>query len=218
MPHRHAVITGRVLAITALALTAVLAVARAGTAAATTACQPQPLPPDMLNALERDLHLTKEEVQTRLCNETRLAAVEERLRKVLGNRFGGSWLSGKVAETLVVATVDPADLSEIAAAGAQGKVVSRSLAELEAILREVDAALPRGPGMWSVHYIDLENNVIVVLTADPSATEEALRVAGVDLAVVKVVESNEQPQPVSALPDPAVVKVVEHSTERPRVP
>ena len=71
--------------------------------------------------------------QARLLNEIRLAPIEASLRRRLGEHFAGAWLCRPLAQTLVVATVDPADTSLIASLGAQPPVVSRSLADLERV-------------------------------------------------------------------------------------
>ncbi|WP_326826168.1 S1 family peptidase [Streptosporangium sp. NBC_01756] len=152
----------------------------------------------MLEAFQRDLRLTREQAQDRLLNESRLMPVEAQLRRRLGADFGGSWLSGSRAQTLVVATVDPADLPLIATMGAQGELVSRSLAQLDATLAEVDAALSaHDSGL--VRYIDVKINKIVVLSDTPAATEDVMDAAGVDPVAVRVVLSAERPQPLSDL-------------------
>ena len=96
----------------------------------------------MIEALQRDLDLTREQAQARLLNEARLAPVEAQLRSRLGARFGGSWFTGTIAQTLVVATTGPADLPQIIAAGAQAEVVTRSYAELDTAMNNLDEKLP----------------------------------------------------------------------------
>ena len=194
MLRRRTATTGCVLAITALSLTAVPAVAdrqRAGTPAAPPVWQP---PPGMIQALQRDLGLSKEQAEARLLNEIRLAPIETRLRRMLGDRFGGSWLSGTTAQTLVVATTSAADIPRILAAGAQPEIVTRSLAQLIPIKQKLDEALPAHPRAGSVRYIDVKNNKVVVLSAAPQETEEIIQTVGVDKAVVSVVPSFELPR------------------------
>ncbi|WP_326826166.1 S1 family peptidase [Streptosporangium sp. NBC_01756] len=198
MPRRHTATTGCVLAITALVSTAVPAVAqplKAAVAAAPAALKP---PPGMLEALQRDLHLTKEQAQTRLLNEIRLTPVEAQLRSGLGDEFGGSWFAGDLAQTLVVATTDQDNISQIVAAGARGEVVSRSLAQLDAIIDEVDAALSaHDSGL--VRYVDVKTNKVVILSDAPATTEDVIQAADVDPVAVRVVSSIERPQPLSDL-------------------
>ena len=96
----------------------------------------------MIAAFQRDLGITGEQAQARLLNEARLAPIEAQLRSRLGDRFGGSWFTGTIAQTLVVATTDPADLPQIIAAGAQGEVVKRSYAELDTAMNNLDGSCP----------------------------------------------------------------------------
>ncbi|GAA3508488.1 hypothetical protein FHR32_002333 [Streptosporangium album] len=197
MPRRYTAVMGCVLAIAALTAAAAPAAAyslTADTAAAVAARKP---PPGMVEALQRDLNLSKEQAQTRLLNEIRLAGVEAQLREKLGGRFGGSWFVGTVAQTLVVATTDPADLPQIIATGARGEVVKRPLTELNEALETVNTSLPATGG--KVRYIDVKNNRIVILTADPLATEDLIEASGVNTTLVQAVQSTEQPRLLSDL-------------------
>ncbi|WP_371783404.1 S1 family peptidase [Streptosporangium subroseum] len=194
MSRRHAVTAGCVLAITALGLMVVPAVAGRRTADALVVPSVWQPPPGMIDALRRDLGLSNAQAEARLLNETRLAPIEEKLRGRLGDRFGGSWLMGTTAQTLVVATTSAADIPQIIAEGAQPEVVSRSLSQLIPIKRRLDEALPVHPRGGSVRYIDVKNNKIVVLSAAPAETAEIIKTVGVDTAAVSVVPSVEQPR------------------------
>ncbi|WP_329427922.1 S1 family peptidase [Streptosporangium sp. NBC_01495] len=194
MPRRHAAITGCVLAIAALTATTVPAAARPLTAGAEVVVKP---PPGMLTALQRDLHLTAEQAQARLLNESRLAPVEAELRTKLGDRFGGSWFTGTIAQTLVVTTTDPADLPQIIAEGAQGEVVTRSLPDLHKALAITNTSLSSAEG--KVRFIDVKNNRVVVLTTDALATEDEIEASGVSGRVVQAVQSGETPRLLSDL-------------------
>ncbi|WP_218158972.1 S1 family peptidase, partial [Streptosporangium canum] len=152
----------------------------------------------MLEALQRDLGLTREQAQTRLLNEARLRPVEAKLRRRLGSRFGGSWYAGSIAQSLVVATTDSADIPQVLAAGGRGEVVSRSLAELDTIVEQVDAALSTHPN-GRVRYVDVKTNKVVILSDAPSATRDVIEAAGVNPVAVRVVPSDEQPRPLSDL-------------------
>ncbi|GAA3508491.1 hypothetical protein FHR32_002334 [Streptosporangium album] len=198
MPRRYTAVMGCVLAIAALTAAAAPAAAyslTADTAAAVAARKP---PPGMVEALQRDLHLSKEQAQTRLLDEIRLTGVEAQLRRRLGDRFGGSWFVGTVAQTLVVATTDPADVPRIVAAGARGEVVSRSLAQLNATLDKVDAILSaHSNGL--VRYVNVRTNKVIVLSDAPAATEAVIEASDVDMVAVRVLSSIERPQPLSDL-------------------
>ncbi|WP_329086759.1 MULTISPECIES: S1 family peptidase [unclassified Streptosporangium] len=195
MPRRHAAITGCVLAIAALTVTAVPAVARPLTAGAEVVVKP---PPGMLAALQRDLHLTAEQAQARLLNEVRLAPVAAQLREELGEDFGGSWLTGDLAQTLVVATTDKDHTPQIVAGGARAEVVTRSLEQLNTALDKVDTALSDHLG-GPVRYVDVRSNKVVVLSNVPSTTQNVIQASDVDPVTVRVVSSIEQPQLLSDL-------------------
>ncbi|MET8340026.1 S1 family peptidase, partial [Streptosporangium canum] len=89
MSRRHAITTGCVLAITAL--TAAPVVAQPRTAETPAAVAVRRSPPGMIEALQRDLGLTREQAEERLANEARLAPIEAQVREQLGDRFGGAW-------------------------------------------------------------------------------------------------------------------------------
>ncbi|WP_329084990.1 MULTISPECIES: S1 family peptidase [unclassified Streptosporangium] len=181
--------------ITVLSLTAHPAVAdRRPSDTPATPPGSQPPPPGMIQALRRDLGLSQEQAEARLLNEVRLAPIEARLRGELGNRFAGSWLSGTIAQTLVVATTSAADIPSILAAGARPEVVVRSLAQLTPIKQKLDQALPARPRAGNVRYIDVRNNIVVVLSAAPKQAETIIDAVGVDKASVSVVPSSEPPR------------------------
>ncbi|MFI6511055.1 alpha-lytic protease prodomain-containing protein [Streptosporangium sp. NPDC050855] len=155
------------------------------------------VPPDMLAALQRDLGLSREQVYERLLNEIALSSVEARLREELGTRFAGSWFSGLLSQTLVVATVSAADVPRITAAGARPTVVRWSLAQLIPIRKRIDAVLSAHPAGASVRYIDVRLNRVVVLSQRPTTTERIIKSIGVNSAAVVVLPSTEQPGPAS---------------------
>ena len=122
MSRRHAVTPGCVLAITALTLTAVPAAAERPTAqtpGAPAAEFVRKPPPGMVEALQRDLHLTGSRPRPACSTRPAWPRSRRNLRRRLGDRFGGAWFAGTIAQTLVVATTDPADAPQIVAAGAR---------------------------------------------------------------------------------------------------
>ncbi|AWS47238.1 alpha-lytic protease prodomain-containing protein [Streptosporangium sp. 'caverna'] len=197
MSRRHAATAGRVLAVAALVLVTI-PIARSEAVAARLALSVWKPPPGMLAALQRDLHITVEQAQARLLNEARFAPIEAHLRRRLGDRFAGSWLIGSTSQILVVATTDSADLPQITATGARGEVVGRSLARLDATLKEVDAALATHPN-GRVRLVDVRTNKVIVLSDAAPATEDFLEAAGVDLVAVRVLPFAERPRPLSDL-------------------
>ncbi|MFC4586354.1 S1 family peptidase [Sphaerisporangium corydalis] len=198
MSHRHAT-TGCVLMITAVALSAVPAGADGRGAGLRATVPPPPPPPGMLEALQRDLGLSMKQAQARLINEVRLTPMEARFRRELGDRFGGAWLRGTTAQTLVVATTSPADIPRIIAAGAQAEVVTKSLDQLTKIKHKLDQALPVKPPVASVRYVDAKTNKVVILAQKPEAVDTLIEGTGVDKSAVVVLPSTEQPRPLDDL-------------------
>ncbi|GAA3036414.1 S1 family peptidase [Streptosporangium longisporum] len=205
MSRSRTVTTGYVLAIVTLIATAVPAAAPpratdapppAPSPGASPSVPPGKSPPTMFEALQRDLRLSAEQVRTRLSNEVRLAPVEERLRKSLGDRFGGSWFIGVTARKLVVATTNAADIPLIIAAGAQAEVVATPLTRLQAVKRRLDQTLPARSAGGRVRYVDVRSNKVVVLSGRAAMTENVIKGIGVDTAEVRVVASAETPRPL----------------------
>ncbi|MCW2877070.1 MAG: streptogrisin [Sphaerisporangium sp.] len=191
MLRRRTVTAGCALAISVLTIMAAPAVADRAPAAA-TAAQPAPT---MIDAMSRDLGITREQAESRLLNESRFNGVEANVRGRLGGTFAGSWLSGPTSGTLTVATTDASTASSITASGAQAKVVGRSLASLDAAKAALDkAAATQAPKSTPVWYVDVQSNSVVVQTSQPAEAEAFITASGVDKAAVKVEQSNEQPQ------------------------
>ncbi|ATO14388.1 serine protease [Micromonospora sp. WMMA2032] len=153
--------------------------------------------PEVLDALGRDLSLTRDQAVRRLRTERWAAGTVTRLRTELGADYGGSWLSADGA-TLTVAVADPAAEARVTAAGAVPKRVARGVAELDAVKTRLDAAgADAGPDIagW---YVDVASNSVVVL-ARPGAEAAGRRLAaagGADGATVRVRTADEAPRPL----------------------
>lgn len=166
------------IAVGALVLTATPAVAK---------------PPEgMIGALQRDLGITKEQAVNRLANEARAGRTTPSLQKKLGDRYAGAWHEGPEA-ALVVATVDAADTRTIASAGAQTRVVTRSLAQLTAVKDGLDRSTP--PASVHAWAIAPQDNAVIVRAADPQEAHTWVAASGVDAAAVKIEQSADQPKP-----------------------
>ncbi|GAA4192740.1 hypothetical protein GCM10022252_34610 [Streptosporangium oxazolinicum] len=159
-------------------------------------------PPGVIEALQRDLGLTREQAEARMLNEARLAPIEARLREELGDRFGGSWFIGTIAQTLMIATTSATDVPRIVSAGARAKVVRASLATLKALKQKLDETLPPHPVAGGVRYVDVRSNKVVILSRYATATRNIVKSTGVDMSMVVVVASKEDPRPWD-LPAPA---------------
>ncbi|SDR05952.1 S1 family peptidase [Thermostaphylospora chromogena] len=152
-------------------------------------------PQGMLQALQRDLGLTAEQVTTRLANEHRARQIEPKLRDKLKDRFGGSWVTD--SGDLVVATTDRSATADITAAGAEAKVVQRPLTELDAVKEAIDKAAQRAPDTAvPVWYVDVKTNAVVIRATDPAAADRLLTASGADRSAVRVETTTEQPTPL----------------------
>ncbi|MFV0126734.1 alpha-lytic protease prodomain-containing protein [Streptomyces sp. HMX112] len=207
MLHRHATAACAVLA----AVGALVLTGPAGPAGASAAEPPPPSTgpsaaemlgadrpsPELLLAMQRDLGLTRSQAEKRLVNEAEAGALAGRLQNTLGRNFAGAWVSGTLAATLTVATVDPADVPVIKAGGAQAEVVRYGLAELEVAKAALDRAAGRTPtAEVPVWYVDVRTNTVTLEAAQRPAADALLTAAGVDRALVRVTTSAERPRPL----------------------
>lgn len=143
--------------------------------------------PHLLNALQRDLGLDAQQANQRLVNEAEAGARAGRLRLALGERFAGAWVSGTTSEQLTVATTGTGDVAAIEAQGAKARVVERTLAELRADKRKLDAAATGADTADTpVWYVDVTKNRIMLEAADQAAGTAFVKAAGLEGADVGV--------------------------------
>ncbi|TDC82274.1 S1 family peptidase [Micromonospora sp. KC606] len=153
--------------------------------------------PEVVDAMSRDLRLSRDQAVRRLTAERQAASALNRLRTSLGADYGGAWLSAD-GSTLTVAVADPAQAAKVKAAGAVPKQVRRAVSELDTVKSRLDSvgrtATPEIAG-W---YVDVATNSVVVL-AQPGAEARARRWAtnsGASADAVRVATSREQPRPL----------------------
>ncbi|MEW2305576.1 S1 family peptidase [Streptomyces sp. NPDC006655] len=204
MLRRHKAVAAGSLAIAALVATVApagastneTAIARAMTAHQEVAA---PVPAALLPALRRDLGLTPQAAATRLAGEARAAATQEALKRALGNRWAGAWLSDSDT-SLTVATTDPAAARTIVARGGRARVVRNSLAALDRAKATLDkaarTATPKNTPLW---YVDQAANTVVVQSTDTNRTKDFLARSGVDHVLVRVVRVSDAPRPLADL-------------------
>ncbi|TDQ00992.1 S1 family peptidase [Labedaea rhizosphaerae] len=128
-------------------------------------------------AMQRDLHLTATQVNTRLAQEATAAQQEKTARDALGAAYAGSWFDAASGH-LVVASTDKAKAAGLA--DVKTVTVRHSAAELNAVKSRIDAlagkAAPAGVTGW---HVDSRTNSVVV-TVNTKA-----RTAAVDSFVAK---------------------------------
>ncbi|MFI7636860.1 S1 family peptidase [Nonomuraea sp. NPDC049400] len=151
-------------------------------------------PPSVIDALERDLGLSEQQVLARLANEERAAATDAKLTAQLGAAYGGSWLNDD-ASKLLVATTDAGTTATIESHGAQPVVVARSLAQLNGIMQQVDQAPRRAKAAAALWYVDVKTNTVAIQAPTVEAAEALATAAGVDRNAVSVSATAERPTP-----------------------
>jgi streptogrisin D len=118
-----------------------------------------------IDAVSRDLHVTRTEAVRRLTVQEGLASLSARLERSLGARMAGSridWASGR----LVVDVADPAAASQALAAGAQARVISADVKRLDAAKARLDRA-GGAPGLaWATD--TATNSLVVSVPVDAS--------------------------------------------------
>ncbi|ETK33614.1 S1 family peptidase [Microbispora sp. ATCC PTA-5024] len=191
MLHRRTVIAGCALTVTALAMAATPAMAAPAPAGFSASSAVKP-PPAMLEAMQRDLGISAAQAEARIANESRASATEAVVQASLGDAFAGTWVTGPTSAVQIVATTDSTKAGAILAAGAQPRIVGRSLAALTAAKDALDKVSP--PASVSAWYVDVPSNSVVVQSSQPAEAEAFVRASGADPAAVRVVQSSEQPQ------------------------
>jgi streptogrisin C len=204
MVHRHAV-TGRRAALTALCALVTTGIPSAVAAEPSPPAGPLPsaaqtLGADrpsalVLRALQRDLGLTPAQASLRLVNEAEAGTRAGRLRNALGNRFAGAWLRGTTSQELVVATTSATDVPAIKAQGAQAAVVKKTLRDLGAAKKKLDAAAARvstrDTPLW---YVDIPANRVAVEARSKAAAAAFVKAAGLDAKSVGVKVTANRPR------------------------
>ncbi|MER6672840.1 S1 family peptidase [Streptomyces sp. NPDC000983] len=154
--------------------------------------------PGLVEAMQRDLGLTKVEAQERLSAEQDATAVEQRVKRLAGGSYAGSWFDADTGR-LTVATTDASLAGELRAAGADVRRAVHSAARLDATKKQLDkAGAPEGVAAWRVDH--KANRVVVDVVAnqrtdnDVTAFVERARKAG----PVEIREVNAAPETFAA--------------------
>ncbi|MFF9282995.1 S1 family peptidase [Streptomyces griseosporeus] len=155
---RHTRSRGAAALLLALGAGAAALVPTAQAATATGAGAPE-MSPGLVQAMQRDLHLTKPEAEHRLAQERLATAVDRRARSIAGRSYAGSWFDARTGR-LTVASTDPSLTGRLRAAGADVRPAAYSAARLDAVKKQLDqAGAPGGVAAWRV---DPKVNRVVV--------------------------------------------------------
>ncbi|MFF7147665.1 S1 family peptidase [Streptomyces jietaisiensis] len=130
--------------------------AHAGTRASAAA-------PALVDALQRDLHLTKAQATDRLAAETSARTVEKAARKAAGSSYGGSWFDA-ARGTLVVGLADDSHRAAVEATGARVTRVAHTERTLDATMTKLNAMdAPGGVAGW---HVDPKSSTVTVTVVD----------------------------------------------------
>ncbi|KAA5829523.1 S1 family peptidase [Saccharopolyspora hirsuta] len=174
----------------------------AGTVAALTmpATATETAPPEtpvvtQLDAMQRDLGLTREQALQRLDQEAEATRAEQALRQTLGSSYGGAYFDPQLGK-LVVLVTDEARFDEVRAAGAVPKKADFTLEQLNGVIEGLNARSASAPKSISGWYAKASENSVVVTTRPGSEAQAAqfVQAAGVLTEAVRVVESLENPR------------------------
>ena len=128
---------------------------------------------EMMAAMQRDLGLSEAQVRQRLAVASQTPAVEARLREALKDAFAGAWLSPGGTH-LVVGITDRSLEALVRQAGAEPRVVTWSLAQLEEAKAALDRDARRATQDIQAWYVDpATNSVVVVAKASTLAESQA---------------------------------------------
>lgn len=134
-----------------------------------------PASPALLDAMRRDLGLTRAEAEARLAAEQRATALLPTARKTAGSAYGGSWFDARSGELTVAVTPD-ADATTVRTLRESGAAVrtvehtERQLNSAKSSLDRLDA--PAGVASWAV---DPAANTVVVNVVEDARTDNDVR-------------------------------------------
>ncbi|TMQ96271.1 S1 family peptidase, partial [Actinomadura soli] len=150
--------------------------------------------PKLLEAVQRDMRLSRAQAITRLGRQDAAGAVESRARRAAGRSFAGAWLNGD-GSSLMVAVTDQRVAPAVRAAGGNPKLVAHRRGELEIARLKLRAHNDKTSGKTSGKatgtvvrgwHIDLARNRVVVQAAPgkQAAAARWVAAAGVPAGLV----------------------------------
>ncbi|MFC7913966.1 S1 family peptidase [Streptomyces sp. NPDC057386] len=155
---RHTRSRGAAALLLALGASAAALVPTAQAAPAASSATPE-MSPGLVQAMQRDLHLTADQAERRLSQERAAADADRRARTIAGQAYAGSWFDSRTGR-LTVAVTDTSLAGKLRAAGADVTRAQYSASRLDAVKKRLDAAAaPDGVAAWRV---DPKANRVVV--------------------------------------------------------
>jgi streptogrisin C len=170
----------------------------AGTTASPEAApSPGAVAPQLLAAMKRDLDVTSDQATAAFERARWASEVATRLRSEAGSAYAGSWLTDR-GTTLNIAVTDPAMAATVQAAGAVPKLVTRSVAQLDAAKQALDSAATKADRALPGWYVDVAANKVTIqaLPGDTAKAEALAADAGLPASALKVVTTGAAPKPL----------------------
>ncbi|MEJ1200379.1 MULTISPECIES: S1 family peptidase [unclassified Streptomyces] len=130
----------------------------------------------LLDAMQRDLGLTRAEAEDRLAAERRATDLAPTARRAAGDAFGGSWFDAGRGRLTVAVTpkASPATVRAVGATGAHVRTVEHSARQLDAAKTRIDRLdAPAGVSSW--HVDPAANAVVVDVVAGKRADNDVQR-------------------------------------------
>ncbi|ONF75028.1 hypothetical protein AVR91_0200275 [Amycolatopsis keratiniphila subsp. keratiniphila] len=130
-------------------------------------------PTALVDALSRDLGISRDAARNRLLAQDTAEAIARTLPAQVREQSPGSWLDDTTGR-LMVAVTDTAGAAQVAASGATPVTVSRGRAELQRLRTEVARLATGIPGVtgWGIDPISDTVTVRIAAAADDHATEQ----------------------------------------------
>ncbi|MET9771957.1 putative Ig domain-containing protein [Streptomyces sp. NPDC006415] len=151
-------------------LSAALTLAGLAALPSTATGAPQPsVPPQLMEAMQRDFALSPGEVRSRVAEESAASEAATRIRAQLGNRVSGLWFDAESGK-LNAAVADPADEPRARAAGAVVHPAAHTRAELAEALRRVSESAGAGVAAVQSWGPDVRHNRIEVTVSRSGRT------------------------------------------------
>ncbi|MFE7275012.1 S1 family peptidase [Streptomyces sp. NPDC057623] len=159
-----------------LAVLLVLGSWTAGGTGSAAATEPDPASAGVLEAMQRDLGLSKPRAEARLAAERTAMDLTPKAREAAGSAYGGSWFDAAGGRLTVGVTPDApaATVREVRATGAAVRTVAHSARELDAAKARIDR-LPAPSGVSSWHVDPVAGTVVVNVVRDRQADNDVRR-------------------------------------------
>ncbi|MFI9761621.1 S1 family peptidase [Streptomyces sp. NPDC051963] len=147
--------------------------AAAGTLPASASDSPDapPASAGLLQAMQRDFGLTKDQAEARLAAERAAGDIAPAARRAAGAAYGGSWFDAKSGRLTVAVTSEASatTVRAVEATGATVRTVEHSARQLDAAKARVDRlSAPSGVSSW---HVDPTANTVVVNVVEDERTD-----------------------------------------------